>query len=1184
MKHDRFFASFKMAPTALQPTQLTLSHLRKQPLLRTRGGILRNRLIYSCVYFRKFFIVLLLLAGHGSVWAQKTQTLGGYTFTIETDTQGEYYKVDCKEALDALATYCNDNQSSSYAYGMRFKQTADIVYAHTSNWNTQGTFENNFTTIGSYGNAFKGTYDGGGYTISGIRIYKPGTENEDTTLGLFGYVLNGTVKNVTLTDTRIRGHSNSGGIVGYNSGTIQNCKTINVRIQGNVSSSINMGIISGYSQGTLTANYYRDCYLNLLATGGGTGGGDVAGARSVHTLTLADGVEATITGGESVVFGSQTYYAAGVTFTLSGAFSGTVPEGYSDFAGFSVAYGTDSAIDLGTTGGDFSMPASDAIVVHRFTVIPWGGNGTQNSPYVISYASQLDLLAKRVNGTHGYEAYGFSGTYFELDDDITYACTTAWNDAAGTENNYNPIGTHDHPFHGTFDGKGKTISGIRIWKGDRSPFLGLFGCVQSNATVKNVTLTDTSISGSDYVGGIAGDNSGTILNCHVTGTVANHTTMDYSVSHGGIAGINYGIIRQCSSAVTLSIANSNNNYFGAIAGGTWHNSTCQDNLAIGANVPSCPNYGTITGITYITLSHNYYNACTVAGTANATGVGCQGADVTEDDGAVPGYLITLDTGITSDALTVGAYHVAPSSDTVTLDGYGTPPAGYTFGSYSVKDADNGDVVITEDAGVYSFTMPAKNVAVSVLWKSIDWGYLQTTLDNSSTNAANPTVITLTKDVVAASADNYLEIPAGRHVILDLNGHSIDRNLKDSQQRGYVMRLNGSKDSHATLVIRDSSNPGTGKITGGFDGTSNGNSYAGGIYVYHGDLTLEGGSICGNKCQLTGGGGVYVTGDNSTFTMTGGSITGNGVNLLNNNAVSAGGAIYGVKGDIYLRGGSITGNYCSTTEYGSGGIAHDHFGDASQVHLSGSFTLSGNLEGTYSNGTWTNTVASDYLHGNKKYLQLDGPISLSTPVTIKLYSGYSTRLTTGWSTYMGTAEADGYFTLSQTGEGSGKTLGLLDGELNIGTPVTAHAGTVSGVTAYWTSFFHGTLSYRLPAGSQAYTMDSEHHLYRVGTDGSVIPAGVAVVIIADESALTGIKAGTGILTITRTNSSADVHGTNILHGASAPVVLDGSGKVPIPGTTDKGFPYVLSAVGSPAALGFYKYTGDAIPVNKAYYVQ
>ena len=198
-----------------------------------------------------------------SAWALDPLTVGSYTFKTGSDTEGEYYVVDGTEALDALATFVNDGKSTSE---MRFKQTADITYTHTTNWDDDESTENNFTAIGIFTDEFSGTFDGGGFTISGIRIYKGGNTSADRYQGLFGCSGNATVKNVTLTDARITGYDFVGGIVGYLFyGTVSNCRVeSNVAIysvqsdtfaHGGVAGQIDVGTISDcFSAATISTN------------------------------------------------------------------------------------------------------------------------------------------------------------------------------------------------------------------------------------------------------------------------------------------------------------------------------------------------------------------------------------------------------------------------------------------------------------------------------------------------------------------------------------------------------------------------------------------------------------------------------------------------------------------------------------------------------------------------------------------------------------------------------------------------------------------------------------------------------------------------------------------------------------------------------------------------------------------
>ena len=129
-------------------------------------------------------------------------------------TKADPYLVTSSDVLDMLARLVNDGES--YA-GKYFKQTANISYKATSAWNDTSSEENNFTPVGSASKPFKGNYDGNGYTISGIRIYG------GNHTGLFGKTDGGTIRNVTLADTRITAGDRTGGIVGMKSGTMEQC-------------------------------------------------------------------------------------------------------------------------------------------------------------------------------------------------------------------------------------------------------------------------------------------------------------------------------------------------------------------------------------------------------------------------------------------------------------------------------------------------------------------------------------------------------------------------------------------------------------------------------------------------------------------------------------------------------------------------------------------------------------------------------------------------------------------------------------------------------------------------------------------------------------------------------------------------------------------------------------------------
>jgi len=81
-----------------------------------------------------------------------------------------------------------------------------------------------------------------------------------------------------------------------------------------------------------------------------------------------------------------------------------------------------------------------------------------------------------------------------------------------------PIGTHTTPFTGSFDGNGYVIYNATIDVPD-SNYVGLFGFIYKG-NVKKLGLSSASITGCDYVGGIAGMNlGGEITSCYVTGSI-----------------------------------------------------------------------------------------------------------------------------------------------------------------------------------------------------------------------------------------------------------------------------------------------------------------------------------------------------------------------------------------------------------------------------------------------------------------------------------------------------------------------------------------------------------------------------------------------------------------------------------------------------------------------------------------
>ena len=98
-------------------------------------------------------------------------------------------------------------------------------------------------------NPYTGTFDGKGYTISGLY-----NTNNSNYIGLFGYVGSGSkICNVGIVDSYFNGRSGIGGVCGYciSGGEITNC--YNTRTV--IGTGMNIGGVCGYNSGTIT-----DCY------------------------------------------------------------------------------------------------------------------------------------------------------------------------------------------------------------------------------------------------------------------------------------------------------------------------------------------------------------------------------------------------------------------------------------------------------------------------------------------------------------------------------------------------------------------------------------------------------------------------------------------------------------------------------------------------------------------------------------------------------------------------------------------------------------------------------------------------------------------------------------------------------------------------------------------------------------
>ena len=94
---------------------------------------------------------------------------------------------------------------------------------------------------------------------------------------------------------------------------------------------------------------------------------------------------------------------------------------------------------------------------------------------------------------------------------------------ATPEAGFNPIGTRETRFTGTFDGQGNEIRDLVIDRPDEN-YVGLFAETwETNIT--NISLVNAEVTGGDYVGGLVGINGGVIASASTSGTITGNETV-----------------------------------------------------------------------------------------------------------------------------------------------------------------------------------------------------------------------------------------------------------------------------------------------------------------------------------------------------------------------------------------------------------------------------------------------------------------------------------------------------------------------------------------------------------------------------------------------------------------------------------------------------------------------------------
>ncbi len=248
----------------------------------------------------------------------------------------------------------------------------------------------------------------------------------------------------------------------------------------------------------------------------------------------------------------------------------------------------------------YTMPDTAVTITANFKEAFAGGSGTEQDPWLIATAEQLDNIRNYLGETHGDK-------YFKQTANIDLN-VSPYNTGGGWE----PIGYDwDNCFSGTYEGGDEyEISGLYINRSD-SDNQGLFGYLRE-AEINNTAIVNVNVTGQDHTGALAGTKfSSVIENCSSSGVITGNNRV------GGLVGyFNENSIKNSHSSCSVLGMGDN---VGGLAGGSFSNSVI-DNCYSTGNVEGNKNTGGLIGEAFdnTIVLYSYSNG-EVIGNSNCAG-------------------------------------------------------------------------------------------------------------------------------------------------------------------------------------------------------------------------------------------------------------------------------------------------------------------------------------------------------------------------------------------------------------------------------------------------------------------------------------------------------------------------------------------------------------------------------------
>ncbi|MFN6254407.1 MAG: MBG domain-containing protein [Acetobacteraceae bacterium] len=525
------------------------------------------------------------------------------------------------------------NLAGSYRLAGNIDASATDVSANSPSpgiWSSNG-----FVPVGLNTASFTGSLNGAGYAITGLTINRPTTDS----VGLIGYAgLGSSISNLGLVGGSVTGRVYVGGLVGYNfRGSITQSYTT-----GAVKGSNYVGGLAGYNffgtitqayatgavtssgdyagglvasnQGTITRSYATGAVTGLIFVGGLVG----INAHTIEQSYATGAVKGTTFVGGLVGFNdessiTQSYATGAVTGTVSvgglvGAnpYEGPITQSYWDMqstgrttsAGGTGLTTAQARSQAGYTGWNFGNSSGVWYQAGDMRPILRSEAATAvDGVITIRNLNQLQLMNINLTGQ-----YRLAGNIDASPTNATASSPGIWGDGG-----FVPVGTSAEHFTGSLNGAGYVINGLRINR-PTLDYVGLIGYAGSGSSISNLGLVGGSVTGRYQVGGLVGENEGSITQSYATGAVTSNID-----SVGGLVGVNSGsITRSYATGAVTGIRFQ----VGGLVG--YSDGTITQSYATGAVMGSSNQVGGLVGGNEGSITQSYATGA-VTGSSNQVG-------------------------------------------------------------------------------------------------------------------------------------------------------------------------------------------------------------------------------------------------------------------------------------------------------------------------------------------------------------------------------------------------------------------------------------------------------------------------------------------------------------------------------------------------------------------------------------